>query len=106
MTGMALPWLGFAFGFITARSLGRSMEDTIAIAIETGVQNTGVSIVILWNTLKHPVGDLAGQLSERHRQKFFIALFNILKSKPDFITFLDGLNCGKSYPIILCTSKM
>jgi len=57
---MALPWLGFAFGFITARCLGRSLEDTIAIAIETGVQNTGVSIVILWNTLKHPVGDLAG----------------------------------------------
>jgi predicted Na+-dependent transporter len=58
---MALPWLGFAFGCLTARALGRNLEDVIAIAVETGVQNTGVSIVILWNTLSHPVGDLAGQ---------------------------------------------
>lgn len=63
LSGMALPWLGFTFGFLTARSLGRNLEDVIAIAVETGVQNTGVSIVILWNTLHHPVGDLAGKKS-------------------------------------------
>jgi sodium/bile acid cotransporter 3/5 len=71
LTGMALPWLGFAFGFITAKFLGRTLEDTIAIAIETGVQNTGVSIVILWNTLKHPVGDLAGKFFINACQIFF-----------------------------------
>ena len=60
LTGMALPWLGFAFGCTLARLSGRPAEDTIAIAIETGVQNTGVSIFMLWFTFDHPLGDLAG----------------------------------------------
>ena len=50
LTGMALPWMGFAFGFITAKICRRPMQDIIAIAVETGVQNTGVSIFILWFT--------------------------------------------------------
>ena len=61
LTGMALPWLGFAFGCTLARLSGRPAEDTIAIAIETGVQNTGVSIFMLWFTFDHPLGDLAGK---------------------------------------------
>ena len=39
---------------------GRPPEDVTAIAIETGIQNTGVSIFILWFTLDHPLGDMAG----------------------------------------------
>lgn len=58
LSGMGLPWLGFSFGFAIAKILKRPMEDVIAIAIETGVQNTGMSIFILWFTLDHPLGDM------------------------------------------------
>ena len=57
---MALPWIGFMFGCSLARLMRRTPEDVIAIAIETGVQNTGMSIFILWFTLDHPLGDLTG----------------------------------------------
>jgi len=56
--GMGLPWFGFAFGFSIAKLLKRPTEDIIAIAIETGVQNTGMSIFILWFTLDQPAGDM------------------------------------------------
>ena len=62
VTGMALPWLGFGFGCMTAKLCRRPLEDVIAIAIETGIQNTGVSIFILWFTLDQPAGDLTGKL--------------------------------------------
>ena len=60
VVGMALPWLGFAFGCTIARLLGRPVEDVTAIAIETGLQNTGISIFVLWFTFDHgPLGDMA-----------------------------------------------
>jgi len=58
LTGMGLPWIGFAFGCTLARLTKRPPEDVIAIAIETGVQNTGMSIFILWFTLDQPLGDM------------------------------------------------
>ena len=58
--GMGLPWFGFLFGFTIAKILKRPTEDIIAIAIETGVQNTGMSIFILWFTLDQPAGDMTG----------------------------------------------
>ena len=57
---MGLPWLGFTFGCTMAKILRRPMEDVIAIAIETGIQNTGMSIFILWFTMDHPLGDMTG----------------------------------------------
>lgn len=68
LTGMALPWLGYAFGCTAARVAGRSAEDVIAIAVETGVQNTGVSIFILWFTFDHPLGDIAGKKQREGRK--------------------------------------
>jgi sodium/bile acid cotransporter 3/5 len=62
VAGGLLPWLGFAFGCTFARLCGRKPEDVTAIAIETGVQNTGVAIFMLWFTLDHPLGDMAGEL--------------------------------------------
>ena len=58
--GMGLPWIGFAFGCTLARLTRRPTADVIAIAIETGVQNTGMSIFILWFTLDQPLGDMTG----------------------------------------------
>merc|ERR1712156_933152 len=56
--GMGLPWIGFLLGFSIAKLSKRPMEDVIAIAIETGVQNTGMSIFLLWLTLDQPLGDM------------------------------------------------
>ncbi|XP_018058610.1 PREDICTED: ileal sodium/bile acid cotransporter-like isoform X2 [Atta colombica] len=58
IAGMGLPWLGFTFGFIIAYICKQSQADVRAIAIETGIQNTGVAIFLLRFTLKPPVDDL------------------------------------------------
>lgn len=55
---MLLPWLGYLFGGGLAMFLGRKWEDVVAIAIETGVQNTGLSIFALRFTLAQPEADL------------------------------------------------
>jgi len=59
LVGFALPWLGFAFGCLFSKLCRRERMDIIAIAVETGVQNTGMAIFMLWFTLEHPAGDLA-----------------------------------------------
>ena len=48
------------------RALNQPRNDIIAIAIETGIQNTGMSIFILWFTLDHPLGDITGELYFLH----------------------------------------
>ncbi|XP_032689259.1 ileal sodium/bile acid cotransporter isoform X2 [Odontomachus brunneus] len=58
IAGMGLPWLGFLFGFIVAKLCRQPQADIRAIAIETGIQNTGVSIFLLRFTLKPPADDL------------------------------------------------
>lgn len=56
---MGLPWLGFLFGLIVAKLCKQPQADVRAIAIETGVQNTGVAIFLLRFTLtKPPAADL------------------------------------------------
>lgn len=52
-------WFGFLVGALAARLIGRPVEDIIAIAVETGVQNTGISIVLLGFSLPQPDADLA-----------------------------------------------
>merc|ERR1711974_10661 len=59
LAGFALPWLGFGFGCMLSKLCKRERKDIIAIAIETGIQNTGMSIFMLWHSLDHPAGDLA-----------------------------------------------
>ncbi|XP_018362929.1 PREDICTED: ileal sodium/bile acid cotransporter-like isoform X2 [Trachymyrmex cornetzi] len=58
IAGMGLPWLGFTFGFIIAYICKQPQADIRAIAIETGIQNTGVAIFLLRFTLKAPADDL------------------------------------------------
>ena len=41
LVGFALPWLGFAFGCLFSKVCRRERKDIIAIAVETGIQNTG-----------------------------------------------------------------
>ena len=59
VVGFSLPWLGFGFGCMFSKLCGQERKDIIAIAIETGIQNTGMAIFMLWFTLDHPAGDLA-----------------------------------------------
>lgn len=56
--GFAVPFLGYLFGAIAARLLRFPGPDITAISIETGVQNTGVAIVLLRLTLPQPEADL------------------------------------------------
>ncbi|XP_052818327.1 ileal sodium/bile acid cotransporter-like [Mya arenaria] len=59
ITGCALPYIGFILGGCVAYLCGQSMEQIKTIAIETGMQNTGIAIILLYNTLPPPVGDLS-----------------------------------------------
>jgi sodium/bile acid cotransporter 3/5 len=59
LVGFSLPWLGFGFGCMFSKVCRQERKDIIAIAIETGIQNTGMAIFMLWFTLDHPAGDLA-----------------------------------------------
>jgi len=52
-------WTGFLVGLIAAILFRQSFADQIAIAIETGIQNTGVAIVLLGLSLQQPDADLA-----------------------------------------------
>lgn len=58
VAGMGLPWLGYMFGWISAKVFKTSPKDALAIAVETGVQNTGIAIYLLRFSLPQPEGDL------------------------------------------------
>lgn len=58
IAGMGLPWLGFICGLLVSLIFRQSKPDIIAIAVETGIQNTGVAIFLLRFTLKPPADDL------------------------------------------------
>ena len=58
VSGMALAWLGYAFGGATAILCRQKWPDAVAIAVETGVQNTGIAIFILRVTLEQPEADI------------------------------------------------
>uniref|UniRef100_A0A0K0D639 Na_Ca_ex domain-containing protein n=1 Tax=Angiostrongylus cantonensis TaxID=6313 RepID=A0A0K0D639_ANGCA len=45
--GLLLPWCGFMFGCFMSIITRRSPNDVTAIAIETGVQNTGIAILVI-----------------------------------------------------------
>ena len=46
-SGLLLAWCGFMFGCFTALITRQPPEDVTAIAIETGVQNTGIALAVL-----------------------------------------------------------
>lgn len=56
--GLCLPWLGYVLGYLTALIFGQSSPDCTAIALETGIQNTGIAIFLLHFTLSQPAADL------------------------------------------------
>lgn len=58
MAGLGLPWLGYAFGYVSSRLFKQAYPEAIAIAIETGIQNTGIAIYLLTFSLDQPMADL------------------------------------------------
>lgn len=58
VAGLGLPWLGYMFGYITAKIFRQPNPDAIAISVETGIQNTGISIFMLTFALEQPMADL------------------------------------------------
>lgn len=59
MTCCFLPWFGFMGGAIVSFIGIRDKKKIIAICIETGIQNTAVSIVFLRLTFPQPESDVA-----------------------------------------------
>jgi len=60
--GMGLPWLGFAFGLVIAILSRQPKPNVLAISIETGIQNTGIAIMLLQLSFTQPDADLAAVL--------------------------------------------
>ncbi|XP_045455379.1 sodium/bile acid cotransporter-like [Melitaea cinxia] len=58
VAGVCIPWLGYLAGYVGARLLQQSHEDAIAISMEIGIQNTGISIFLLRYALPQPEADL------------------------------------------------
>lgn len=58
VAGMGIPWLGYGAGYVLARLLRQNHPDSLAISIETGIQNTGIAIFLLRYALPQPEADL------------------------------------------------
>ncbi|MPC49859.1 hypothetical protein E2C01_043674 [Portunus trituberculatus] len=60
VAGMALPWAGFGFGAAAGLVCRRPWQEVMTIAIESGIQNTGLAISIIKVVLEgwSPVGEM------------------------------------------------
>ena len=58
LSSFALVLLGYTFGGAFALMLRQKWADALTVAIETGVQNTGIAIFILRVTLDQPEADI------------------------------------------------
>ncbi|KAL7055464.1 hypothetical protein AAHC03_022908 [Spirometra sp. Aus1] len=57
-TAAALPWIGFLAAGLVACLLRRSRAEILTIAIETGIQNIGIAILVLIYSMPQPEGDI------------------------------------------------
>uniref|UniRef100_A0A7E4VVR5 Ileal sodium/bile acid cotransporter n=1 Tax=Panagrellus redivivus TaxID=6233 RepID=A0A7E4VVR5_PANRE len=53
------PWIGYILAYLVAWLCRRNHIDRLTIAIETGVQNVGIAIIMLMFSLPEPEVDLA-----------------------------------------------
>lgn len=58
LAGALIPYCGFAFGALVAFITKHDRQRILTIAIETGIQNTGISIVMLQLSLPTPDSDI------------------------------------------------
>ncbi|VDN07692.1 unnamed protein product [Thelazia callipaeda] len=57
--GLLLPWCGFGIGCFTAIIFRQPPSSVTAIAIETGIQNTGIAIMLLKFSFPDPDADIS-----------------------------------------------
>lgn len=55
---MGLPLLGNAIGWTAAKIFRQPQPDVVTIAIETGVQNTGLTMFLVVFALEQPAADI------------------------------------------------
>uniref|UniRef100_A0A0R3SNP4 Gate domain-containing protein n=1 Tax=Hymenolepis diminuta TaxID=6216 RepID=A0A0R3SNP4_HYMDI len=53
-----LPWIGFLLSALLAFICRRSRAEILTIAIETGIQNIGIAILVLLYSMSQPEGDI------------------------------------------------
>uniref|UniRef100_A0A182JTU0 Sodium-bile acid cotransporter n=1 Tax=Anopheles christyi TaxID=43041 RepID=A0A182JTU0_9DIPT len=58
IAGLGLPLLGYCFGFLASHLMRLPLADSLAISVETGIQNTGIAIFLLRFALEQPAADL------------------------------------------------
>lgn len=58
VAGLLLPWFGYFVGWLLSVLFRQNYEDRLAIAIEAGIQNTGIAIFVLRYALPQPEADL------------------------------------------------
>ncbi|CAH1980132.1 unnamed protein product [Acanthoscelides obtectus] len=58
LAGMGLPWIGYLAGYLCGYILRQPHPDSLTIAIEVGIQNTGIAIFLLRFALPQPEADL------------------------------------------------
>ncbi|XP_076470667.1 ileal sodium/bile acid cotransporter-like [Babylonia areolata] len=55
----SLPYVGFVLGGLVAAAFRMPRRHVLTIAVETGIQNTGIAIVLLLLSLHHPESDVS-----------------------------------------------
>ncbi|KAI0214458.1 P3 protein [Lamellibrachia satsuma] len=59
MAGCCLPYIGFLLGAVLSAVCRQSRARIITIALETGIQNIGIPILVMQNSLPHPESEIA-----------------------------------------------
>ncbi|VDN43787.1 unnamed protein product, partial [Dibothriocephalus latus] len=59
----ALPWIGFLLAGLITFLLRRSRAEVLTIAIETGIQNIGIAILVLIYSMPQPEGDIGAVMA-------------------------------------------
>lgn len=59
LAGCCLPYVGFLIGAILSAVFCQARAKVFTIAIETGIQNTGIAFIVLTNSLPHPELEIA-----------------------------------------------
>ncbi|EPB66882.1 sodium bile acid symporter family protein [Ancylostoma ceylanicum] len=59
LCGCALPWLGYLTALFVAVAFKQTFKDCITIAIETGIQNIGIAMLLMMWCLPEPEASIA-----------------------------------------------
>ncbi|KAL6735895.1 hypothetical protein Aduo_006295 [Ancylostoma duodenale] len=59
LCGCALPWLGYLTALFVAMAFKQTFKDCITIAIETGIQNIGIAMLLMMWCLPEPEASIS-----------------------------------------------